>query len=259
MRNLKLLIAVLFLFTVAKAGSAAVPEYAESINAYQSQYGMQFCVWKPIGLQSKWYATYDGYPVTEIAKNQWVYGVIGPAGQLTESVIAVGSVDPNTIHILSPLPSFPKEISLDEENETGVTDSLKDIFKTECNAFGIAYTNASLTPIAWESDTLKVYMWGGSKWVLIPKRHGERMADTIKRNSNIVADMLREDKVMWTQMDTYEFANYVRIAGYIWIGDFEPNMPLAFTEVDSGRDGDHAVTGTGGVGRPGGGWDTGLK
>ena len=249
MSNSKFTAAILFLLLISGVSSAAAPEYAKPINAYQKKYDMSFFVWKPAGLHTKWYATYDGYPVAEIVKDQWVYGIIGNTGQLTESLIIVGSVNPNTVHILTPLPPFAKKILSNEEDEFfneeyEATDSLKDIFKTKCDNFGIAYTKASLTPIAWESDTLKVYMWGGKKWVPIFRHHGERLSDTIKRDSNIVADMLRTNKVMWSQMDTYEFANYVRSAGYTWIDDFEANMPADFRETfaDSGG---------------GGGWDTG--
>jgi len=257
MRIYKFTIAFLFLLLFfAKASSAAIPEYAKPIRVYQAKYDMSFFVWRPLGLQSKWFATYDGYPVTEIARNQWVYGVIGNAGQLTESIITVGSVAPNTVHILRPLP-----LSIDNKRlfKSDKTDSLKEIFNTKCDNFGIAYTNASFTPIAWKSGASKVYMWGGKKWVPIFQQRGERLADAIKRNSNIVADMLRKNKIIWTQIDTHEFANYIRSAGYTWIDNFETNMPVAFSEINIGG-GDGHMEGTGqpgGIGGGGGGWDTG--
>jgi len=248
-------IVVLFLLIISKTSSAAVPEYAMPINAYQKKYNMQFFVWRPLGLQSKWYATYDGYPVAEIAENQWVYGVIGNAGQLTESLIAVGSVDPNTIHILTPLSPFLKENLFFENDEAA--DSLKNIFKTKCDNFGIVYTNASLTPIAWKSDISNVYMWGGEKWVPIYQNRGERLSDTIKRDSYIVADMLRNNKIIWTQIDTYEFANYVRSAGYNWIDDFETNMPSVFNEHNPNAINGNDYTEENWSGKDDGGWDTG--
>ena len=259
MRIVKFAIAVLFIFLISGTSSATVPEYAKPIRAYQEKYDMSFFVWEPAGLHNKWYATYDGYPVAEIERNLWVYGVIGNAGQLIESTIAVGSVDPKTVYILSTLPSFIN-VNVDEENgATGPLDSLKGIFKTKCNSFGIAYTNASHTPIAWKSDTFEVYMWGGKKWVRIYGNNGEWMRDTIRRDSNIIADMLRDNGIIWTQLDTYEFANYVRIAGYTWIGNFETNMPVAFCEPNNnaGNVNDSNESG-GGTGNPGGGgWDTG--
>ena len=261
MRNPKFIIIVLFLLLISKISSAATPEYSKPINAYQKKYDMQFFVWKPIGLESKWYATYDGYLVTEIARNQWVYGVAGNAGQLTESIIAVGSVDPNTIYILTPLPSFLNESLLNKEDKAA--DSLRDIFDTKCDNFSITYTNASLTPIAWESGSLKVFMWSGKKWVPISSRHGEKLSDTIKRDPNNVAGMLRNNKIKWTQFDTLELANYVRSAGYTWIDDFESNMPFAFREVYAGGvggGGGNTGKSSGGTGSGGdGGWDTGRN
>ena len=265
MRIIKLIIVVLFLLLISKASSATVPDYAEPIKAYQERYNMQFFVWRPLGLQSKWYATYDGYPVAQIAEDQWVYGVIGNAGQLTESLIAVGSVNPNTVHVLTPLPPFLKENLLFENSKADY--SLKDIFKTKCDNFGIIYTNASLTPIAWKSDTSKIYMWGGKKWVPIFQRRSEILLDTIRRDSYVVADMLRKNKIMWTQIDSYEFANYVRSAGYNWIDDFETNTPIEFSELfansDNGRDYSGNYSGENGNGETNrgddGGWDTGRE
>jgi hypothetical protein len=247
------------LFSISKICSAAVPDHAKPINAYQSKYDMSFFVWKPLGYPGKWYATYDGYPVTEIAKNQWVYGVMGNVGQLTESLTAVGSVDPNIVHILTPLPSFQDSDLLDKNK---YANSLKSVFKTKCDNFGIAYTRVSPTPIAWKSGTLKVYMWGGKRWVQISQRPGERMTDTIKRDSHTIANMLSACKIVWTQIDTFEFANYVKNAGYAWIDSFETNMPFAFSEIDTKTGGGNYIgSSSGGISdsgnTEGGGWDTG--
>ena len=261
MRITKLFIAVLLLSLISNASLAAVPDYAKPINAYQSKYDMSFFVWKPIGLQNKWYTTYDGYPVTEITKDRWVYGVIGHSGQLTESLITVGSVDPSIVYILAPLPPYPNDSLFKEKAK--ITDSLKSIFKTKCDSFAIAYTNASYTPIAWESRTSRAYMWGGYRWVPIFLRHGEKLRDTIKRDSNLIARMLRACNITWTQIDTLEFANYVRSAGYAWIDDFETNMPPAFSDINFGHSGGGSRSGQtgksneGASNSEGGGWDTG--
>jgi hypothetical protein len=260
MRISKFFAAILFLFLISKASLAAVPEYAKPINAYQKKYNMSFSIWKPIGLQPKWYATYDGYPVTEIADNQWVYGVVGSVGQLNESIITVGSVDPKTVYILTPLPPFLNESSFAEKVK--VADSLKDIFKTKCDNFGIAYTKTSLTPIAWESGTSRVYIWGGKKWNPVFHHPEEKMSDAIKRASRTTANMLKNNKISWTQIDTLEFTNYVKSAGYAWINNFETNMPSEFTDMSAktGGNGSYAGKSSGGeVGNigGGGGWDTG--
>ena len=262
MRISNLLIAVLLIFTISSEGSAMAPEYAKPGSAYQKKYDMSFFVWKPLGLPVKWHATYDGYPVVEIAKDQWVYGVFGHAGQLTESLINVGAVDPNTVYILTPLPSFQNE---DSDSKFKYAKSLKKIFETECDNFSIAYTTVSHTPIAWESGTSKVYMWGGKRWVLIPPRPVEMLSNTIKRDSRNIAKMLKTCKIVWTQIDTLEFAHLVKSAGHNWIDNFETNMPLLFFEI-SDKNGDGSYAGntgnnSGENGDPdsigGGGWDTG--
>jgi len=259
MSNLKsFAVATVLLLLLSTASSSAVPEYAKPLDAYQKKYDMSFFVWKPLGLQSKWYATYDGYPVTEIAKNQWVYGITGNAGQLTESLIAVGSVDPNTVYILTPLSPFLKE---NQNEESYLADSLKSIFKTKCDNFGIAYTETTFTPIAWESGTLKVYMWGGKKWVPIFHRPGEKLSDTIKRDSYMVSRMLRKHKILWTPTDTFEFANYIRSAGYNWVENFATDIPLAFNEigVKTGSGNDPGESESGKNNPDDGGWDTGRN
>ncbi|MCL1875280.1 MAG: hypothetical protein FWF87_03340 [Synergistaceae bacterium] len=272
MRISKILISVLLLSLISKAGYAAAPEYAKPINAYQSKYDMSFFVWKPIGLHSKWYATYDGYPVTEIANNLWVYGVFGSAGQMYESITAVGSVDPNTVHILTPLPSFLNDKSLDERNK--FHKSLVHIFETKCDNFSIVHTKVSPTPIAWESKTSRVFMWGGERWIRIFNHSGEKFTDTINRSSHTVANMLKTCKIIWTQFDTFEFANFVKSAGLIWVENFEINMPISFKEASfKTGSGSHAERFSGNPGDPGnkdnpdnpdnpespgnGGWDTG--
>jgi|GEM_PF-3917138 len=262
MRISKLIVVVLFLVLISKASSAVVPEYAKPGNAYQKKYDMSFQIWKPLGLPTKWYATYDGYPVVEIAKDRWVYGVFGHAGQLSESLINVGAVDPNTVLILTPLPSFQND---DLNSKFKYADSLKRIFQTKCDNFSIAYTKVSPTPIAWESGTSKVYMWGGKRWVQIPHRPAVKLSNTIKRDSRNIAKMLKTCKIVWTQIDTFEFANLVKCAGLNWIDNFEANMPLSFNEI-SDKTGDGSYTGnmgnsSGELSDPdasgGGGWDTG--
>ena len=269
MRISRLLITIIFLSFLSKVSYAAAPEYAKPISAYQSKYDMSFFVWKPIGLHSKWYATYDGYPVTEIANNLWVYGVFGNAGQMYESQTAVGSVDPNTVHILTPLPLFLNDKSLDERNK--FHKSLVHIFETKCDNFSIAHTKVSQTPIAWESRTSRVFIWGGERWVQIFNSAGEKLSDAIKRNSHTVANMFKTCKITWTQFDTFEFANYVKNAGLNWIENFEINMPYMFNEIGfKNGSGNNAQKNSGSPGEPGnpdnsdnpansgnGGWDTG--
>jgi hypothetical protein len=262
MRISNLLIAVLFLFSISKASSAVTPEYAKPRSVYQKQYDMSFFVWKPLGLPGKWHATYDGYPVVEIAKDQWVYGVFGHAGQLTESLINVGAVDPNTVYILAPLPSFQNE---ELYSKFEFAQSLKKVFQTKCDNFSIAYTKVSPTPIAWESGTSKVYMWGGKRWVQIHHRPTEKLSHIIKNDSYNIAKMLKTCKIVWTQIDTFELANLIKSAGYNWIDNFETNIPPAFGEIgDKTGDGNYdgnvgknsgELNDPGSIG--GGGWDTG--
>ena len=262
MRIFKLIIAILLITLIIKPGAAALPEYAKPKGAYQKKYDMSFFVWKPLGLHSKWYATYDGYPVTEIARDQWVYGIIGSAGQISESITSVGSIDPDTVHILTPLPSFYNDDSL---NKYKFAESLKNIFKTKCDSFSIAYTKTSPTLIAWESKTYKTFIWGGKRWIPVNSRTGEKLSNSIKRVSHTVSKMLKDCKIIWTQTDTFEFANYVMNLGYNWIDNFEVNMPLAFNEINSkSGGGSYKGNNSGETNNPdnggdNGGWDTGRN
>ena len=65
--------------------------------AYQKVYAMNFEIWKPSDLPAGWYATFDGFPVAQIAENRWVYGQLDIDGTIRPTNVLVGSVVPSKI------------------------------------------------------------------------------------------------------------------------------------------------------------------
>jgi hypothetical protein len=76
--------------------------------------------------------------------------------------------------------------------------------------------------------------------------------------------MLKAYKIVWSQIDTFEFANYVKNSGHTWIDNFEPNMTFAFDEISVKTGGDNNAgknsgETSGSDNNDGGGWDTGRN
>ena len=67
------------------------------MSAYQQAYAMNFEIWKPHDLPPGWYATFDGFPVAQIAENRWVYGQLGVDGAIRPTNILIGSVIPSNV------------------------------------------------------------------------------------------------------------------------------------------------------------------
>ena len=67
------------------------------MGAYQKVYAMNFEIWKPADLPAGWYATFDGFPVAQIAENRWVYGQLGIDGTIKPTNVLVGSVVPSNV------------------------------------------------------------------------------------------------------------------------------------------------------------------
>lgn len=215
--------------------------YAKPIFAYQEKYAMSFSVWKPNGVGEQWFATFDGYPVREFLQNQWIYGVFGGAGEINDSQILVGDIDPRTVYLLRPLPMFADSI----------LPSFWKILGMNCDHFAIIRTEASLAPIGWKQNSSDVFVWNGKGWTRI---------FNLKNDLNFVAQILRKNRVMWTTLDSLEFANFVRTAGYIWIDDLgsNPEFTMGYVAKQSeGNDGTTTGGGSPGGGRDDDGWDTG--
>ena len=80
------------------AQSSSTVRYTGAVmNAYQQVYAMNFEIWRPSDIPAGWYATFDGFPVAQIAENRWVYGQIGIDGVISPTNVLVGSVIPGNI------------------------------------------------------------------------------------------------------------------------------------------------------------------
>ncbi|MBQ3627352.1 MAG: hypothetical protein II948_11510, partial [Synergistaceae bacterium] len=99
---------VLCLLLIASQAHAASLRYSNfnynlnnfnnvSMGAYQQAYAMNFDVYQPAGLPAGWYATYDGFPVTQVSPTRWVYGQVGYDGAIIPTDILVGSVIPQNV------------------------------------------------------------------------------------------------------------------------------------------------------------------
>lgn len=250
------------LLTFAAAAFAAFD--ADPIKAYQTKFGMFFSVWKPDGLPPAWFATFDGYPVREFTKNHWIYGIIGRSGEIIDSEILVGSVDPRAVLMLSPLPGSDAP-----KSRKNVIDSLLKALDLDCNRFGVVRTDASYTPLAWRNGTSDGFLWNGQKWTPLAMQPGETFAESFERAKKRLAELLRKNSIRWTSLDSVEFADFIKGAGHIWVDDFKPESAGLFGLVSAsdvgGSDGSisgSAPSGGGSIGggrapSGGGGWDTG--
>lgn len=255
MKALKIFLLIALVFSARECLGAA--PYAKPMGAYQTKFDMFFSVWKPDGLPSAWFATFDGYPVREFANNQWIYGIISGIGDINDSEILVGSVDPSEVFFLRPLPQFSE---IQPAGHKNIVKSLLNILDSDCDSFSVIKTEASFTPIAWKSGTSKIFIWSGKEWVAFKRFSGESFKSALNREALNAARYLRSNGVRWSRMDSAEFADFVRTAGYIWFENFASSSTevLNIVQTDNGG-GDNYSSGFSGNGNKNddGGWDTG--
>ena len=180
--------------------------------AYQKAYAMNFEIWRPLDLPAGWYATFDGFPVAQIAENRWVYGQLGLEGTITPTNILVGSVIPSRVPGLARIAAvWNWGKNLDSPEFLSIRDK-------RINRMGWLNTDYVNTIIAWHTQNPGVYIWLGHKWKKFEPHAGEYTYQMIKRVSPYVAECLRKNNAYYYGGEPLEVADLARQWGYIWGG-----------------------------------------
>ena len=182
------------------------------MSAYQRAYAMNFEIWKPQDLPAGWYATFDGFPVAQIAENRWVYGRMNTAGTIQPTDILVGSVVPSRVPGLvrvAALWSFGRDIS---------SPAFLRIREKRINRIGWLNTDSLNTIVAWHTQRAGIYVWLGNRWGRFEPRPGEYTSQMIKRMSKYIAEELRRNKAHFYDSEPLEIADLTRQWGFIWGG-----------------------------------------
>ena len=182
------------------------------MSAYQKAYAMNFEIWKPVDLPAGWYATFDGFPVAQIAENRWVYGQMNTAGTIQPTNILVGSVIPSRVPGLARIAAlWGWGRNLDSPEFLSIKDK-------RINRMGWLDTEYFNTIIAWNTHKPGVYIWLGDKWRHFEPNSGEYTWQMIKRLSPYIADQLRKNNAYLYGGEPLGVADLARQWGYIWGG-----------------------------------------
>ena len=182
------------------------------MTAYQQPYAMNFEIWKPIDLPAGWYATFDGFPVAQIAENRWVYGQINSYGTIQPTDILVGSVIPSEVPGLLRV-AFVGGLSrfFNDSEFLKIRDYM-------CNRMGWLNDGTISTVIAWNTYKPYVWIWLGNRWRRFTPNSGEYAWQMLKRLSPMINDELRKAGMFYLPSEPYEIADLARQWGYIWLG-----------------------------------------
>lgn len=190
------------------------PASVAVMGAYQQAYAMNFEIWKPQDLPAGWYATFDGFPVAQIAENRWVYGQIGLEGVIKPTNILVGSVIPDKV------PGLVRIASLWNYEKYIDNPEFLRIREFRCNRMGwldLDKYNAS-TLIAWDTRKVGVWLWLGDRWRRFTPNSGEYTWQMIKRLTPYIAGELRKANAWYLSGEPFEVADLTRQWGWIWGG-----------------------------------------
>ncbi|MBQ3646064.1 MAG: hypothetical protein II960_05605 [Synergistaceae bacterium] len=182
------------------------------MSAYQKTYAMNFEIWKPYDLPAGWYATFDGFPVAQIAENRWVYGQLYIDGAIRPTNILVGSVIPSDVPGLvriAPVWSYGRYID---------TPEFLKIKEYRCNRMGWLKDGRLSTIIAWHTRKTGVYIWLGNRWGFFEPNSGEYTWQMIKRITPYIIEELRKSNAWYDGSEPLEVADLARQWGYIWGG-----------------------------------------
>lgn len=182
------------------------------MSAYQRAYAMNFEIWKPQDLPAGWYATFDGFPVAQIAENRWVYGQMNIAGTIEPTNILVGSVVPSRV------PGLARVAALWSWGKNLNSKEFLRIRDLRVNHMGWLNTEQVNTIIAWNIYSPGVYIWLGNRWRRFEPHSGEYTWQMIKRLSPYIADQLRQSGAYLYGGEPLEVADLARQWGYIWGG-----------------------------------------
>ena len=203
-------LSVNFVTSPAKSEASVYPV----MSAYQEAYAMNFEIWKPYDLPAGWYATFDGFPVAQIAENRWVYGQQDIYGALTPTNVLVGSVIPSNIPGLARIASaWTYGLPYDSPEFRKILDYM-------CNRMGWLYLPEQRvnTIIAWHTQKVGVWIWLGNRWKRFEPRSGEFTWQMLKRLAPYIARELEKNHVWYIGGEPVEVADLARQWGIIWGG-----------------------------------------
>jgi hypothetical protein len=109
----------LLLLLLCVAASEHNADAAYVFGAYQRTYEMNFEVWRPDDMPPGWFATFDGYVVTQTSPNRWVYGRLSRGGGVIPTDVLVGSVVPSRVPELARAVFIPNEEYKPKRSRTG--------------------------------------------------------------------------------------------------------------------------------------------
>ncbi|MBQ6776579.1 MAG: hypothetical protein IJP53_08985 [Synergistaceae bacterium] len=184
------------------------------MSAYQKAYAMNFEIWKPRDLPAGWYATFDGFPVAQIAEDRWVYGQLAVDGTIRPTNVLIGSVVPSNVPGLVRIASVWSYGRYLDSKEFLV---IKDY---RCNRMGwldLDKYHAS-TLIAWNTRKVGVWLWLGNRWRRFTPNPGEYTWQMLKRLTPYIADELRKANAWYQGGEPFEVADLARQWGLIWSG-----------------------------------------
>ena len=205
------------------------------MSAYQRAYAMNFEIWKPQDLPAGWYATFDGFPVAQIAENRWVYGQMNTAGTIQPTNILVGSVVPSRVPGLARIAAvWSWGRNLDSPEFLRVRDLM-------VNRMGWLNTEYVNTIIAWNTHRPGVYVWLGNRWKKLEPHAGEYTWQMLKRLSPWIAMELQKNHAYTSGGEPLEVADLARQWGYIWGGKVILESLRTYGH-DGGNDASSSVT-----------------
>jgi hypothetical protein len=224
---------------------------------------MNFEIYRPEGLPPGWFATFDGYPVAQVAPNHWVYGRVERPGNIVPTDVAVGAVVPADV------PEFARiAVSLWREGAYE-TKAFQSILFSGLDNMGVLDDPLAYTPIAWKSGSPGLRVWLGDRWYRVAPRGGQTTAQALAAQHAFIARILREKHEKnrtWTRSDTRELADLAREWGYLWRGAVSFSTLYRYRDGfrDDGGNGSEFSASAGGfgggpgeTGETGGQWDTG--
>ena len=198
---------------ISAPASAAVSNSGVVMTAYQRAYAMNFEIWKPGGLPAGWYATFDGYPVAQIAENRWVYGQIDSTGTIRPTNVLVGSVVPENVR------GLVRVVSVWNYGRAINSPEFLKIREYRCNRMGWLNEETYSTLIAWNTNRPGVYIWLGNRWKRFEPRSDEYTWQMLKRLGPWIAAELKKNNA-WIVGggEPLEAADLARQWGLIWGG-----------------------------------------
>ena len=180
------------------------------LSAYQKAYAMNFEIYRPSGLPAGWYATFDGFPVAQIAENRWVYGQLNYDGAIRPTNILVGSVFPSSVPGLVRVAAVFYDSGLH-------TNEYMQIRELRINRMGWLNDDGMNTIIAWHTSKPVIRVWLGNRWLRLEPNSGEYVWQVLLRWKGFIIDELRKNHVIFYD-EPSDAANMARQWGYIWVG-----------------------------------------